>query len=157
MKMPTNAAIPAVDSRRYVLAHMVGRRIVDMVWEDLTPAKVQTGAAFQNAIAVAMLFITGYAFGRRIGARPWLAGLTMVVLGTVLYPPTTAFGEYGVQFVGLDAYTPAEVGRWFELVKATIYCSNSTEAFYMPTFEQSEAAPRRSSGSSSYTSTEEKL
>ena len=34
--LPHNAAIPAVDSRRYVLAHMAGRRIVEMVHEDLT-------------------------------------------------------------------------------------------------------------------------
>ena len=63
-----------------------------------------------------------------------------VVLGTVLYPPATTHAEYGVQFIGLDAYTPDEIGRWFELVKATIYASNSAEAYYMPTFEQSEVA-----------------
>ena len=33
--LPHNAAIPAVDSRRYVLAHVAGRRIVEMVHEDL--------------------------------------------------------------------------------------------------------------------------
>ena len=33
--LPHNAAIPAVDSRRYVLAHLSGMRIVDMVHEDL--------------------------------------------------------------------------------------------------------------------------
>ncbi len=63
-----------------------------------------------------------------------------VVLGTVLYPPKTTYAEYGVQFIGLDAYTPEEIGGWFELVKATIYPSNSAEAYYMPTFEQSEVA-----------------
>ena len=63
-----------------------------------------------------------------------------VVLGTVLYPPATTYAEYGVQFIGLDAYTPDEIGRWFALVKATIYASNSAEAYYMPTFEQSEVA-----------------
>ncbi len=48
--LPTNAAIPAVDSRRYVLAHMAGRRITDMVREDLRISKVLTKAAFENAI-----------------------------------------------------------------------------------------------------------
>jgi L-arabonate dehydrase len=48
--MPTNAAIPAVDSRRYALAHMAGRRIVDMVKEDLRMSKVLTRKAFENAI-----------------------------------------------------------------------------------------------------------
>ena len=50
--LPTNAAIPAVDSRRYVLAHMAGRRIVEMVHEDLKMSKVLTRAAFENAIRV---------------------------------------------------------------------------------------------------------
>lgn len=50
VSLPHNAAIPAVDSRRYVLAHMSGMRIVDMVHEDLTLAKVLTRDAFLNAI-----------------------------------------------------------------------------------------------------------
>ena len=50
--MPGNAAIPAVDSRRYVLAHMAGRRIVEMVREDLRPKQILTRQAFENAIRV---------------------------------------------------------------------------------------------------------
>ncbi len=52
MGLPTNAAIPAVDSRRYVLAHMAGRRIVEMVREDLRMSKMLTRQAFENAIRV---------------------------------------------------------------------------------------------------------
>ncbi|MFC4166274.1 IlvD/Edd family dehydratase [Teichococcus aestuarii] len=48
--LPTNAAIPAVDARRNELARMAGRRIVQMVAEDLTPTKILTRAAFENAI-----------------------------------------------------------------------------------------------------------
>jgi len=50
--LPHNAAIPAVDSRRQALAQMTGRRIVDMVHEDLTLSKILTPEAFQNAIRV---------------------------------------------------------------------------------------------------------
>jgi L-arabonate dehydrase len=50
MGLPHNAAIPAVDARRQVLAHMAGRRIVEMVNEDLTMDKILTRAAFENAI-----------------------------------------------------------------------------------------------------------
>ncbi|WP_300724829.1 IlvD/Edd family dehydratase [Pseudomonas sp.] len=50
--LPHNAAIPAVDSRRYVLAHLSGMRIVDMVREDLRLSKVLTKAAFENAICI---------------------------------------------------------------------------------------------------------
>jgi dihydroxy-acid dehydratase len=52
MTLPHNAAIPAVDSRRSVLAHMSGRRIVEMVREDLTPSKILKREAFENAIRV---------------------------------------------------------------------------------------------------------
>ncbi|WP_010485350.1 IlvD/Edd family dehydratase [Pseudomonas sp. S9] len=50
--LPHNAAIPAVDARRYVLAHMSGMRIVEMVREDLRLSKVLTREAFENAIRV---------------------------------------------------------------------------------------------------------
>jgi dihydroxy-acid dehydratase len=50
--LPTNAAIPAVDSRRKVLARMAGRRIVAMVGEDLRMSKIATREAFENAIMV---------------------------------------------------------------------------------------------------------
>jgi dihydroxy-acid dehydratase len=52
MGLPQNAAIPAADSRRYALAHMVGRRIVEMVDEDLRMSKILTRPAFENAIRV---------------------------------------------------------------------------------------------------------
>src|SRR5437764_6489887 len=50
--LPTNAAIPAVDSRRKVLARMAGRRIVEMVREDLKMSKILTRQGFENAIKV---------------------------------------------------------------------------------------------------------
>jgi L-arabonate dehydrase len=50
--LPHNAAIPAVDARRYVLAHLSGMRIVDMVWEDLRLSKILTRQNFENAIRV---------------------------------------------------------------------------------------------------------
>jgi dihydroxy-acid dehydratase len=52
MGLPSNAAIPAVDSRRRVLARMAGRRIVQMVGEDLRMSKIATRHAFENAIMV---------------------------------------------------------------------------------------------------------
>jgi L-arabonate dehydrase len=50
--LPHNAAIPAVDARRYVLAQMSGMRIVEMVREELTLGRILTRAAFENAIRV---------------------------------------------------------------------------------------------------------
>ena len=50
MALSGNAAIPAVDARRRVMAQLTGRRIVDMVKDDLKPSDVLTRAAFENAI-----------------------------------------------------------------------------------------------------------
>ena len=50
MSLPENAAIPAADTRRNRLAQLTGRRIVEMVKEDLTMSKVLTRQAFENAI-----------------------------------------------------------------------------------------------------------
>ncbi|HKX27296.1 MAG TPA: IlvD/Edd family dehydratase [Blastocatellia bacterium] len=52
MGLPMNGAIPAADSRRAALAHMAGRRIVEMVHEDLRMSKVLTRQAFENAARV---------------------------------------------------------------------------------------------------------
>jgi L-arabonate dehydrase len=53
MQLPGCAAIPAVDSRRYVIAQQAGKRIVEMVHEDLRMSKILTRKAFENAIRVA--------------------------------------------------------------------------------------------------------
>jgi L-arabonate dehydrase len=50
--LPGNAAIPAVDSRRYRQAQLTGRRIVEMVEEEMVLSKILTRAAFENAIRV---------------------------------------------------------------------------------------------------------
>jgi L-arabonate dehydrase len=52
LALPHNAAIPAVDSRRLVLAHASGRRIVEMVREQLRLSRILTREAFENAIRV---------------------------------------------------------------------------------------------------------
>lgn len=52
LSLPENAAIPAADSRRKVLAQMSGLRIVEMVRENLRPSDILTRKAFENAIKV---------------------------------------------------------------------------------------------------------
>lgn len=52
LTLPGAAAIPAVDSRKKVLAQLSGRRIVEMVKEDLKLSKILTRQAFENAIIV---------------------------------------------------------------------------------------------------------
>ncbi|WP_377510141.1 L-arabinonate dehydratase [Octadecabacter sp. R77987] len=50
MALSGNAAIPAVDSRRRVMSQITGRRIVQMVKDDLKPSDIMTKPAFENAI-----------------------------------------------------------------------------------------------------------
>lgn len=52
MQLPGSAAIPAPYRERGQISYETGRRIVDMVWEDLTPTKIMTRQAFENAIVV---------------------------------------------------------------------------------------------------------
>ncbi|MBN9064125.1 MAG: dihydroxy-acid dehydratase [Rhizobiales bacterium 65-9] len=52
MSLPGCAAIPAPYRDRYEMAWLTGRRIVEMVWEDLKPSDILTRDAFENAIAV---------------------------------------------------------------------------------------------------------
>jgi L-arabonate dehydrase len=74
--MPGNAAIPAVDARRNVLARMAGRRIVEMVKENLVLSRILVKPAFENAIR-ALAAIGGstnavihlVAIARRIGVE----------------------------------------------------------------------------------------
>ena len=52
VQLPGAAAIPAVDSRKFTLAHLSGRRIVKMVEEDLKLSQVLNLKAFENAIKI---------------------------------------------------------------------------------------------------------
>ena len=54
LTLPGASSIPAADSNHPRMCGAAGRRIVDMVWEDLTPDKILTTAAFDNAIKVHM-------------------------------------------------------------------------------------------------------
>ncbi|MBC6490098.1 IlvD/Edd family dehydratase [Flavihumibacter stibioxidans] len=52
LSLPNNASIPAADARRKVLSQLSGRRIVEMVKQDLTLSRILTRKAFENAIRV---------------------------------------------------------------------------------------------------------
>jgi dihydroxy-acid dehydratase len=54
LALPGASSIPAADAGHPRMAAACGRRIVDMVWEDLTPVRMLTRASFENGIAVAM-------------------------------------------------------------------------------------------------------
>jgi len=54
LSLPGASSIPAADANHKRMSTQCGRRIVDMVWEDLTPEKIITPAAVKNAVTVAM-------------------------------------------------------------------------------------------------------
>ena len=54
MTLPGTSSIPADDANHMRMCAAAGRRIVDMVWEDLKPSDIMTRASFENAIRVAM-------------------------------------------------------------------------------------------------------
>ena len=76
LALPGSSSIPAADSNHPRMCGVAGRRIVEMVWEDLTPDKILTPAAFDNAIKVHMAMggstnaiIHVVAMARRAGIR----------------------------------------------------------------------------------------
>ena len=76
LALPGASSIPAPDANHPRMCAAAGRRIVDMVWEDLTPDKILTAPAFDNAIRVHMALggstnaiIHVIAMARRAGSR----------------------------------------------------------------------------------------
>jgi dihydroxy-acid dehydratase len=54
LTLPGAASIPAADSRHAAMASHTGRRVVEMVWEDLRPRELLTSSAFQNAVVTVL-------------------------------------------------------------------------------------------------------
>ena len=54
LALPGSSSIPAADSNHARMATACGRRIVEMVWEDMTPSSLLTQGHFENAVKVAM-------------------------------------------------------------------------------------------------------
>jgi dihydroxy-acid dehydratase len=54
LTLPGAASIPAPDSRHAAMATLTGRRIVEMVWEDLKPSDILTDASFANAVTTVL-------------------------------------------------------------------------------------------------------
>jgi VIT1/CCC1 family predicted Fe2+/Mn2+ transporter len=96
LRLPEPAAHPRLGKREWLGALAV------FVWVFLTTfpvtipfifmSEVAQAMRVSNAVAIVLLFLTGYAFGRVAEYRPWLTGLGMVLLGSVLVAMTMALG-----------------------------------------------------------------
>ena len=116
--LPHNAAIPAVDSRRYVLAHLSGMRIVDMALEDLRLSKLLTREAFENAIRVNAAIggstnaaIHLKAIAGRIGVNLELDDWTRIGRGTPTLVDLQPSGRYLVEEFYYAGGLPAVLRR----------------------------------------------
>jgi dihydroxy-acid dehydratase len=101
LTLPSNAAIPAADSRRKVLAQYSGSRIVEMVKEDLKLSDILTKEAFQNAIRInaaiggsTNFVIHLIAIARRIGIELTLEDLHVNSADIPLLANLQPSGEY---------------------------------------------------------------
>ncbi len=101
LTLPGAASIPAVDSRHGAMAAATGARIVEMVWEDLTPSQLLTARAFQNAVTT-VLAIGGstnaiihlIAMARRAGVALDLDAFDAIARRTPLLANIRPSGQY---------------------------------------------------------------
>jgi len=88
LTLPGASSIPAVDAHHSRMATACGRRIVDMVWQDVTPSKIVTPAAIDNAIKVDMAVS---------GSTNSVIHLTAMARRFGLDLPLDRFGEIGAE------------------------------------------------------------
>lgn len=101
LTLPGASSIPAVDSRHAMMATHTGRRIVDMVWEDLKPLDFLTAGSFDNAVT-AVLGLGGstnaivhlIAMARRAGVQLDLARFDELARGTPVIANLRPGGKY---------------------------------------------------------------
>jgi dihydroxy-acid dehydratase len=101
LTLPGAASIPAPDSRHAQMAALTGKRIVDMVWEDLKPSDILTAASFDNAV-IAVLALGGstnsivhlIAMARRAGVALDLARFDALARETPVLANLRPAGQY---------------------------------------------------------------
>jgi dihydroxy-acid dehydratase len=101
LTLPGAASIPAADARHAAMATLTGKRIVEMVWEDLKPSDVLSDAAFHNAVTTVLALggstnaiVHLLAMARRAGARLDLDAFDRLARGTPLLANIRPSGKY---------------------------------------------------------------
>ncbi|HYH55351.1 MAG TPA: dihydroxy-acid dehydratase, partial [Anseongella sp.] len=127
LTLPGNAAIPAADARRKVLAHLSGMRIVEMVKEDLKPSDILTRDAFENSIKVnaAVGGSTNFvlhllAIAGRIGVELSIDDLDRLSAGIPLLANLQPSGQYFMEDFYYAGGVPVIVKELGERVKDCI-------------------------------------
>jgi dihydroxy-acid dehydratase len=129
--LPGAASIPAADSRHAVMAAHTGRRIVDMVWEDVRLSQVCTRAAFRNAVTT-VLAIGGstnaiihlIAMARRLGVELGLADFDELARRTPLLGNIRPSGAYLMEDFFYAGGLPALLANLGELLDTSAGTAN---------------------------------
>src|SRR5579864_1807903 len=118
MTLPGCANIPAPDSRRLAIAEMSGRRIVEMIEPGLTPSRIMTRAAFENAITVLMALggstnavVHLIAIAGRVGIRLTLDDFDRIARKTPCVVNVKPSGEYLMEDLFHAGGVPAVMNR----------------------------------------------
>ncbi len=123
MTLPGCANIPAPDARRMAIAEMSGRRIVQMVEEDLKPSRILTHAAFENAVTMLMALggstnavIHLIAIAGRLGIPLTLADFDRISRRTPCVVNVKPSGEYLMEDLFNAGGVPAVMNRVADLI-----------------------------------------
>jgi dihydroxy-acid dehydratase len=123
MTLPGCASIPAPDSRRLAIAELSGRRIVEMIEPQLTPSRIMTRAAFENAITMLMALggstnavVHLIAMAGRLGIRLTLDDFDRISRRTPLVCNLKPSGEYVMEDLFFAGGVPAVMHRVADLL-----------------------------------------
>jgi dihydroxy-acid dehydratase len=131
LTLPGAASIPAADSRHAVMAAHTGRRIVDMVWDDLKPTDILTDAAFGNAITTVLALggstnavIHLIAMARRAGVSLGLDDFEVHARRTPLLANIRPSGKYLMEDFFYAGGLPALLRNLGDLLDTTALTAN---------------------------------
>jgi L-arabonate dehydrase len=123
MTLPGSANIPAPDSRRLAMAELSGRAVVDMIEPGLTPSRIMTRAAFENAITVLMALggstnavIHLIAIAGRLGIPLTLEDFDRISRRTACIVDVKPSGEYLMEDLFYAGGVPAVMHRIQDLL-----------------------------------------
>ncbi len=131
LTLPGAASIPASDSRHAVMAAATGRRIVEMVWEDLKPSDVLTSSSFQNAVTTVLALggstnapIHLIAMARRAGIALTLDDFDALARKTPLLANIRPSGEYLMEDFYYAGGLPGLLGHLASLLDVNALTAN---------------------------------
>jgi dihydroxy-acid dehydratase len=128
--LPGAASIPAPDARHAAMATLTGKRIVEMVWEDLKPSDILTAASFHNAVTAALALggstnavVHLIAMARRAGVPLDLDAFDRIARATPLVANIRPSGKYLMEdfyYAGGLRAALANVGPLLKLAARTV-------------------------------------